>query len=54
MQIPEESIDIAREIHEVFTFVSDVRNDVRWHTTVVEAHLASEGPIGLGSSFEVM
>ena len=53
MRIPEESIDIARDIHEVFTFVSDVRNDVLWHTTVVEAHLASDGPIGLGSRFEV-
>lgn len=54
MQIPEESIDIARDVHEVFAFVSDVRNDIFWHTTVVEAHLTSDGPIGLGSRFEVM
>lgn len=53
MQIPEESIDIARDVSEVFAFLSDVSNDVRWHTTVVEARRASDGPIGLGSRFEV-
>lgn len=53
MRIPEESIDIAREIHEVFAFVSDVSNDVRWHTTVVAARQVSEGQVGLGSRFEV-
>lgn len=54
MQIPEESIDIARDIHEVFAFLSDVSNDVRWHTTVVEARRRSEGQLGLGSQFDVM
>ncbi len=54
MQIPEASVDIARDVHDVFAFVSDVSNDVKWHTTVVEVHRVSEGPIGLGSRFEVM
>ena len=53
MQIPEESIDVARDVHEVFAFVSDVTNDVKWHTTVVEVRRVSDGPIGLGSRFEV-
>ena len=53
MRVPEASIDIARDIHEVFTFVSDVTNDVRWHTTVVHARRISDSPIGLGSRFEV-
>jgi len=53
LRIPEASIDIARDIHEVFTFVSDVTNDVKWHTTVVEAHRVSDGPVGLGSRFAV-
>jgi hypothetical protein len=52
VQIPEASIDIARDIGEVFAFVSDVRHDVRWHTTVVEMRLASAEPIGLGTRFE--
>lgn len=52
MRIPEESIDIARDIHEVFTFVADMRNDVKWHTTVVEGRLVSDGPIRLGSRFQ--
>lgn len=52
MQIPDESIDIARDVSEVFAFVSDVSNDVKWHTTVVEGHRVSDGPIGPGSRFE--
>jgi hypothetical protein len=52
LRIPEESIDIARDIHEVFTFVSGVTNDVRWHTTVIEGRRVSDGPIGLGTRFE--
>ena len=52
MRVPEESIDIARDIHDVFTFVSDMTNDVRWHTTVVEGRRVSEGAIGLGTRFE--
>lgn len=52
MRIPEESIDIARDVHDVFAFVSDVANDVTWHTTVIEGHRVSAGPIGLGARFE--
>jgi hypothetical protein len=52
MLIPEESIDIARGVHEVFAFVSDMTNDVKWHTTVIEGHRVSEGPIGQGSRFD--
>lgn len=52
LRVPEESIDIARDIHEVFTFVSDVTNDVKWHTTVIEGRRVSDGPIGLGTRFE--
>ena len=52
MRIAEESIDIARDASEVFAFVSDMTNDVKWHTTVVEGHRVSDGPIGLGARFE--
>lgn len=52
MRIPEESIDVGRDVHTVFSFVSDLSNDVRWHTTVVEAHQVSGGPIGSGARFE--
>jgi hypothetical protein len=52
VQIAEESIDIARDVSEVFAFVSDISNDVTWHTTVVEGHRVSDGPIGPGARFE--
>ena len=49
----ESSTSIARPAAEVFEFVADVRNDPRWHTDILEAHLAGEGPIGQGSTFAV-
>lgn len=49
----ESSTSIARPAAEVFEFVSDVRNDPRWHTDILEAHLTGEGPIGQGSIFVV-
>jgi hypothetical protein len=47
----ESSTSIARRPDEVFAFVSDVRNDPRWHTDVLEARLTEEGSIGHGSTF---
>ncbi|MET1012583.1 MAG: SRPBCC family protein [Actinomycetota bacterium] len=49
----ESSTSIARPAAEVFEFVSDVRNDPRWHTDILEAHLIGEEPIGQGSTFAV-
>jgi hypothetical protein len=33
----ESSTSIARSATEVFEFVSDLRNDPRWHTDILEA-----------------
>jgi uncharacterized protein YndB with AHSA1/START domain len=49
----ESSTSIARPAAEVFEFVADVRNDPRWHTDILEAHLTGEEPIGQGSTFAV-
>ena len=49
----ESSTSIARPAAEVFEFVADVRNDPRWHTDILEAHLTGEKPIGQGSTFAV-
>jgi hypothetical protein len=54
VQVAEESIDITRDVSEVFAFVSDLTNDVKWHTTVVEGHRVSDGPLGPGARFEGM
>jgi carbon monoxide dehydrogenase subunit G len=49
----ESSIVIARPAAEVFEFVSDLRNDPRWHTDILEAQLTGGGSIGPGSVFAI-
>ena len=44
------SIHIALTPAEVFAFVSDVRNDARWRTGVVEGSYTSDPPHGVGST----
>lgn len=48
----ENSTRIERPVEEVFAFVSDPTNDVKWHSTLLRAWRTSEGPIGLGSTFK--
>jgi hypothetical protein len=48
----ESSTQIERPVEEVFGFVSDPTNDVKWHWTVLRAWRTSEGPIGVGSTFK--
>ena len=40
---------IGAPAEDVFAFVCDPRNDVRWRTGVSEAGLVSDPPLGLGS-----
>ena len=49
--IIENQITIARAAEEVFAFVSDPRNDPKWHTDVLEAHRADDGPVGVGTTY---
>lgn len=44
------SIDIGRSVEDVFAFVTNPRNEPRWHTDVQEATVTSEGPIGVGTT----
>lgn len=44
---------IARQPAEVFAFVSDVRNEPRWHTDILEARLIEGGSVAKGSTFAV-
>ena len=50
----ERTVIVGRPVEEVFALVSDVQNDPRWHTTVLSAVKTSEGPIGLGSSADIV
>jgi uncharacterized protein YndB with AHSA1/START domain len=49
----ESTTSIARSAADVFAFVSDVRNDPRWHTDVLEARLTEGASVVEGSTFAV-
>ena len=44
-----DSITIDRPVEGVFAYVTDVTNDPRWHTDVLEARKSTEGPVGVGT-----
>ena len=46
------SIDIARPVGEVFAFVTNPANDVKWQEGLIESRLASAGPMGVGSKIK--
>jgi carbon monoxide dehydrogenase subunit G len=50
----EESVEIARPPGEVFAFVADPRNDANWTPQIEEMRKTSEGPMGVGSTCEVV
>ena len=45
----ESTVDIERPVDEVFAFVSDCRNEPRWHMDVVAAEPIGGEPIGVGT-----
>jgi uncharacterized protein YndB with AHSA1/START domain len=48
----EESVVIERPIEEVFLVAGDPENDPRWAPTVTEVRKTSDGPLGLGTTYE--
>ena len=49
----ESSTSIALPVEEVFDFVTDVRNDPKWHTDILEVAEASGAPVGQGPVFDI-
>jgi uncharacterized membrane protein len=45
------SIIINRPIGQVFAFVADYRNNVKWQTGVIAAEFTSPGPVGVGATY---
>lgn len=45
------SIDIARPVEEVFDFVADQRNEVRYNPAMTDSIKITDGPIGVGTRF---
>jgi hypothetical protein len=48
----EESAVIERPVAEVFALAADPTNDPLWASVVAEATQTSEGPLGVGTTFE--
>ena len=48
----ERTISIARPPADVFSYISDVRNDPSWHTDVLEVQSSSD-VVGVGTVFDV-
>jgi hypothetical protein len=47
----DESVVIQRPVKQVFAFVSNPENDPPW-TSAAEMHRTSDGPIGIGTTFQ--
>ncbi len=46
------TVTIKRTPDEVFAFVTEPTNEPMWHEDVVDVKRTSDGPIGVGSTFE--
>src|SRR3990170_2638101 len=46
------SITINCPIEQVFAFVADYRNNVKWQTGVIAAEFTSPAPVGVGTTFK--
>jgi uncharacterized membrane protein len=47
----EESVIIHQPVKQVFSFATDINNNAKWQTDIIETVKTSEGPFGLGSSY---
>jgi uncharacterized membrane protein len=50
----EASIVINRPIEEVFAFLSDMENNLKWRSSQIEVKKTSEGPIGVGTTYRMV
>jgi carbon monoxide dehydrogenase subunit G len=47
------SIVINRPVEEVFAFLSDLENNLKWRSGMIEAKKTSAGPIGVGTTYRM-
>jgi len=48
------SIVLNRPTEEVFAFLANLENDVKWRREWVDAKKTSEGPLGVGATFRLV
>ncbi len=47
----ENTVTINRSVSKVFDFVTNLKNNTRWQTGILELEMTSEGRFGLGSAY---
>jgi hypothetical protein len=47
----EHDVVIYQTVEKVFEFVTDIRNNAKWQTDILELEMTSEGPLGIGSTY---
>ena len=47
----ENSVVISQPVEQVFEFVTNIQNNVKWQTDIMELEITSESPFGLGASY---
>ena len=48
------SIVINRPLEEVFSFLSNLENNLKWRSGMIKAEKISEGPIGVGTTYRLI
>ena len=51
MSVIENSVEIARAPEDVFDYLSDMGNEVRWNPDCVSVEQLTDGPVGVGTRF---
>jgi carbon monoxide dehydrogenase subunit G len=54
MIIVQVNIVINRPLEEVFSFLSNLENNMKWRSGMIKAEKVSEGPIGVGTTYRVI
>jgi len=54
MTVLQESVEVPRPVAEVFDYVSDFSTTQEWDATALRARKLSDGPVGVGTRFEVI
>ena len=47
----ENSVVIGQPVKQVFEFVTNIQNNVKWQTDIMELEMTSESPYGLGATY---
>ena len=50
----ESSVVIKKPVEKVFAYATDIANNIKWQTDILEATLTSGKPFGLGSTYRMV